>query len=121
MVLFVMCLAGGANVIAMWVGMGFSPVDPSKYSTEAAYHQAVDEMTRQARFALLGAVSVASAALFWLLGRRTGYRGAGSLLVLTPVYGVVVMCRILWRCTDVEHWDGLKLPDEPYPYRPQVF
>lgn len=105
MALSLLGVVGGwfALSVAVLVPFAFR-IDPADYPTEAAYDQAWDNASETAMPIVMGVLLAANLLLFGILGQRAGYRGAGFLLVLVPVWGYVVMCRLLWRWTDIKHW-----------------
>jgi len=105
MALYVIGLLGASFILAVLVGLPFAlHLNPADYPTDAAYDAAWDRAYDNAAPAILGAVLAFHLTVFGILGRRAGYRGAGFLLVLVPIYSWVVMSRVLWRWTDIKHW-----------------
>jgi hypothetical protein len=85
-------------------------VQPWDYASDAAFEAAFnDKLDVVLPFVMLGAYAVALL-VFGLLAQRAGYRGAGFLLALVPIYGYVVICRVLWRWTDIKHWQDAPAP-----------
>jgi hypothetical protein len=107
MVLYLVGFLGGMFLLSGLVGLPFAwNVDPADYPTEAAYNAAFDEAYNTAMPAIFAALLAVQLVLFGILGQKAGYRGAGFLLALVPFYGYVVQCRLLWRWTDIKHWDA---------------
>lgn len=107
MALFVVGLLGVWVLLAGVMGTAFAwNVNPADYPTEAAYDAAWSDAYDRAIPFFTAVLLASNLTLFGVLGQRAGYRGAGFLLVFVPFYGYVVMARILWRWTDIQHWDA---------------
>ena len=81
-------------------------IQPWDYPSDAAYEAALNDKLDLILPIVMLAGIAAWVLVFGLLAQRAGYRGAGFLLVLVPVWGTVVMCRVLWRWTDIKHWQA---------------
>ena len=82
-------------------------IQPWDYPSDAAYEAALNDKLDLILPIVMLAGIAAWVLVFGLLAQRAGYRGAGFLLVLVPVWGTVVMCRVLWRWTDIKHWQDV--------------
>jgi hypothetical protein len=80
-------------------------VNPAEYSTEEAYRAAWDRAVLNANLSIAGIKIALNAVLLCFLAHRAGFGGKSCLLVLVPVMGLVVAIRVLWRWTDIEHWE----------------
>jgi hypothetical protein len=111
MALYLGILASGPIVAGFLTGIVLTffvqPWDyPSDAAADAAFDQKLDAVLP---FVMLGGFA-AYLLVFGLLAQRAGYRGAGFLLALVPVWGYVVICRVLWRWTDIKHWQDVPTP-----------
>lgn len=106
MILFLVGLAAGWYVLDGIFGTVFTVnVNPADYATEADYREAWNGAAVNATLLIRGCVILLNAILFGLLAQRAGFGGSSSLLLLIPVIGTVVAFRILWRWTDINHWE----------------
>lgn len=85
--------------------IAFSP-DPTH---RAELHRALHG---PALLTVLGAL-VLNLLVFALLAGRAGYPGARILQLLIPGWNYVVMHRIMWRWTDIQHWRCAAAPVIP--------
>ncbi len=92
--------------LAGTISEGFvAGIERENYASEAAYLAAYDE-AYYAADPYIGLAFLVSVALFiGLLAHRGGYRWFDFAFVLVPVWGFVVLARLLWRWTDVQYWN----------------
>jgi hypothetical protein len=119
MALYLGTLAAGPIVLGFLTGLVLTFfVQPWDYSSDAAFDAAFNaKVDAVLPFVMFGGFA-AWMLVFGLLAQRAGYRGAGFLLAMVPVWGTVVLCRVLWRWTDIKHWqDAPARVGPPLPRR----